>query len=145
MGSFPDKPRAPRVPPKPPPARPKPTEDDNGKEAPLSEEQLADRTTLIRVLLVAMGVGAYAGIALLTRELPGGALPYVFPLSKVPSLAIWLLVLVLALMWSRRKPRIVALLCVMTLLAGLSVLGAGIAHRRDPAAWSQEFRLKFGE
>jgi len=128
-----------------PPPRPGPEEDDDGPEKPLSEDQLQDRTTLIRVLLVALGVGAYAGVALLTRELPGGELPYFFPLSKIPSLAIWLLALVLALIWSRRKPRILALLGVVTLLAALSVLGAAIAYQRDPAAWRQEFQLKFGD
>jgi len=129
---------------KPPPTRPRTPEEEEVREAPLSEEQLADRTTLIRVLLVAMGVGAYTGVALLTRELPGGGLPYVFPLSRVPSLAFWLVILVLALLWSRRKPRIIALLGVVTLVAALSVLGAAIAHQRDPAAWSQEMQLKFG-
>lgn len=130
---------------RPPRYRPKSAEGESDREAPLSEEQLDDRDALIRVVLVAMGVAAYAGVALFTRELPGGGLPYVFPFSKLPSLAIWGIAIVLAFAWSRRKPRLLTLLGVVTLLAAASLLGAAISYNRDSAAWSREYHQKFGE
>ena len=128
----------------PPPYRPRPKEGEEDKEEKLTEQQLEDRNHLIQVLLVAMGVGAYAGLALLTRELPGGSLPYVFPLSKVPSVAFWLVAIVFAFRWSGRRPRLVALVSALTLLASLSLLGAALAYHADPAAWKATLAERLG-
>ena len=127
---------------RPPRYRERPKEGE--REAPLSEDQLRGRDAVLRVVLVTMGVGAYGGLALFTRELPGGGLPYFLPLSMIPSVVLWLVVLVLAVVWSGQRARIRTLLLVLTLIAAASLVGTAIRYNESPDLWWHDFYLRFG-
>lgn len=129
---------------KPPPYKPRPKEGEEDREDKLTGEQLEGRERVMRAILVTMGVGAYAGLVLLVRELPGGGLPYVFPFSRIPSIVLWLAAIILGLAWSGQKSRILALLLALTFLAAASLLGSGFAYHADPQGWLHDLGLKFG-
>jgi hypothetical protein len=128
---------------RPPPYRPRPKEGEPDREAPLSEDQLRVRSSVIRTILVTLGVGAYGGFVLFLRELPGGGLPYYFPLSMIPSVVLWLIVLVLALVWSGQKGQIRTLLIALTLVAVTSLAGVLIEYNANPQFWWRDFYMRF--
>jgi hypothetical protein len=132
---------------KPPPYRPRPQEGETDREAPLTEEQLHDRESLIGAILIVMGMGALAGLALLVRELPGGGLPFAGPLARIPSVMFWLLALAYAIAVVGRHDRrrkLSILVAVLALVAALSGLGVALAHQRDPVQWTRDLETRFG-
>jgi hypothetical protein len=56
---------------RPPPYRPRSKEGEPEREAPLTEEQLHTRDSVIVGIGIVAGIGVYAGLVLLLRELPG--------------------------------------------------------------------------
>jgi len=129
---------------RPPPYRPRPKEGEEDRAPKLGEDELQFRDLVIRRILVTMGVGVFSGAALMTRELPGGGLPYVFPLSAVPSFVLWLITLLLATVWTGRKGRVRVLLLALAALAVASLLGVALRYTHGPASWWQDFWTRFG-
>lgn len=131
---------------KPPPYRPRLKEGEVDKEAKLTEDQLHGRDVAIRNIVVTMAVGIYAGLVFLLRELPGGGGPYVFFLGLVPSMAYWVVVLILTMVYLARtdaRARIRDLLVVLTALALASAACSAIRYENDPVGWHQDLDRKF--
>ena len=118
---------------RPPPYRPRPKEGEENAAAPKADLEL--RKLLIQRILVVVGVGALSGVVLLLRELPGGGLPYVLPL---PSIALWLVSLLLATLWAGRRDMIRTLLSALLMLAVFSLLGIALSYSSDPGFWWQQ-------
>jgi len=119
---------------RPPPYRPRPKEgEEEAREPKLGEADLRLREMLIKRILVIMGVGALSGVVFILRELPGGGLPYVIPLSRVPSIALWPVTLLLATWWAGRGDMIRALVFALLALGVVSLLGIVMRYLEDPS------------
>ena len=136
---------------RPPPyrKRPKPGDEDADGPSKLTEEQFATRDTLLKGIAITTGMALFAGVALILRELPGGGLPYVLPLSLVPSFVLWLAavgwtVWILASRAHGRRSGLVTLVVVLALFAAFSLLGAGLRYSEDPVGFERDIVLKFG-
>ena len=129
---------------RPPPYRQRPNAGEEDPAPKLGEDELHVRDLVIRRVLLTLGVGVFSGVALMTRELPGGGLPYVFPLSAVPSFVLWLVTLLLATVWTGRRGRVRWLLFALAGLAAASLLGVALRYAQGPASWWQDFWARFG-
>ena len=61
----------------------------------------------------------------------------------IPSVVLWLIVLVLALVWSGQKGQIRTLLIALTLVAVRSLAGVLIEYNANPQFWWRDFYMRF--